>query len=759
MKRRKLGSDLQLTGHIDLKAADGDPKRFEILAYTGGKLHVDGFDLPVVVDLDGLEASGEVPIAIKHDLSDDMILGQTDPNGIKNDGKTLSLSGNITADSADSANVRRVFKMSKRGHKWQASIGAKVREKRTIAAGQTVFVNGRNQSGPFIHAIRSVLRETSVLGMGADKNTRVLLAQKRKGLKMNEFDKWLTEECGFTELDKMDATVKAKLNVQFDLIQAVNAERAEHEEADDSEEDADDVEAEGETDIEAEEESEADDEINVATKKKAAKKKVKTDINAAGDLDILAKRKAYAAELRRCNAIEAKCGKDKILTAKAIGNGWSVEKAELEFLRRQQRKSPPAGHRSGSRGGITLQALQGGMLLRAGGRIDNEAFSGELGLALNLPQWLRAGVNDDQRQQAMEAAWKFRDWSMVDLCRAACQIDGIETDGSNTGYIRAAVSGGSLADIFTTSINATMIQKLMEHGDTTAGWTREADANNFQTMDRIRLVKGPKLTPHRRTGTADHASRSDQYESYRIARYSQQFAVDEQDMIDDRFNALADIPVEMALACSRLRPDLVYYILMSNPTLTATSTALFSASQPAGTVGGAAQSNLATGAALSMDTLAAGMTTLYNFLENGVGVGQSATHLIVPKGKAPLAYSLLQSQNQVIRGSTDTQFGEINPLKALQADDGSVQVISDQRLTNGVTDPVTGTVQAGSSTTWRLVSNKVPTIEVAYLRGSGRAPQVRQYTLDKGQWGIGWDVNMDIGAKAMEWRGMYEGRA
>jgi hypothetical protein len=87
-----------------------------------------------------------------------------------------------------------------------------------------------------------------------------------------------------------------------------------------------------------------------------------------------------------------------------------------------------------------------------------------------------------------------------------------------------------------------------------------------------------------------------------------------------------------------------------------------------------------------------------------------------------------------------------------------VKVVSDSRLTNGVIDPTSGPSQtnnAGSSTKWYLISNKCPTIEVAYLRGSGRAPQVRQYMLDQGKWGMGWDVNLDLAAQAMDWHGMY----
>jgi hypothetical protein len=45
---------------------------------------------------------------------------------------------------------------------------------------------------------------------------------------------------------------------------------------------------------------------------------------------------------------------------------------------------------------------------------------------------------------------------------------------------------------------------------------------------------------------------------------------------------------------------------------------------------------------------------------------------------------------------------------------------------------------------------------VAYLRGRNRSPQLRSFTLDEGQWGIGWDVNMDVGAKEMAFAGLHK---
>jgi hypothetical protein len=33
---------------------------------------------------------------------------------------------------------------------------------------------------------------------------------------------------------------------------------------------------------------------------------------------------------------------------------------------------------------------------------------------------------------------------------------------------------------------------------------------------------------------------------------------------------------------------------------------------------------------------------------------------------------------------------------------------------------------------------------------------MRSFVLDKGQWGLGWDINLDIGAAFMDYRGWYK---
>ena len=195
--------------------------------------------------------------------------------------------------------------------------------------------------------------------------------------------------------------------------------------------------------------------------------------------------------------------------------------------------------------------------------------------------------------------------------------------------------------------------------------------------------------------------------------------------------------MEMGKLAARLRPDLVYAILLANPNM-ADSVALFASS--------ATRGNLGSSSALAAATLKTGIATMRLLQENGVNIGLKATHLLVPATLDYTARELINS-TAITSGNTSGQ-GNFNSLQNV------VQVISDERLENGVVDPASGTTYSGSASTWFLASTQANTIEVGFLRGSGRAPTVRSFTLDKGKWGIGWDVAHDIGAKAMDWRGL-----
>ena len=390
--------------------------------------------------------------------------------------------------------------------------------------------------------------------------------------------------------------------------------------------------------------------------------------------------------------------------------------------------SGPAVHVRNHETDCTARALSAGMMIRA-----NIAP-----IAPNAPPGER-----QEQERAAGMGHRYRDMSMLDICREAIRLDGRgqTLPHARQDQIREAVSGGTLTGIFTAVVNAALMASYAESADSTVGWVREADISDFKTAERIRIGKAGSLTRHHRGDEADHAAPSDNKEEYKIARYSKQFAVDEQDIIDDRLDALRDMPEIMGRAARRLRPDLVYAILLANAAL-ADGVLLFAT----------AHGNYATsGSALAAATLEAGIATMAKQTEDDVNINVEARHLIVPQDLRFSAAVLLQSAQRIIASASG---GTFNPLQDLD-----IQLHADNRLgAAGVTDPATGTAHTGSATNWFLAASPLvaPTIEVGYLAGTNRAPVLRSFALVRGQWGVSFDIKMDIGAKALDHRGMYK---
>lgn len=158
-------------GEITINAAEGadgvSPGTLAMLAYNGGALRVAGYPSPVYVDLRGIDASGTVPVLRDHDRS--RIVGQVQYNVV---GTTIDASGRLVGDSTDR---REIEKLSRDGFKWQASIGVAPTRLEHILAGQTATVNGQTVKGPAFIAREGRLNEISILTIGADAGTMVLV--------------------------------------------------------------------------------------------------------------------------------------------------------------------------------------------------------------------------------------------------------------------------------------------------------------------------------------------------------------------------------------------------------------------------------------------------------------------------------------------------------------------------------------------------------------------------------------------------------
>jgi len=163
----------QAQGQKEPRQATGSMPRFRVLAYTGGKIRVSGWQHPVVVDLAGLEIpSQKIPVRFNHD-----------PNsGIGHTTKIAVVESALVAEgviSRSTAAAMEVIESAKKGFPWQASVGLSVEDYEEIDEDEDVEVNGSKFTGPLIVISRSILDEISFVDLGADRNTTVSVAANR----------------------------------------------------------------------------------------------------------------------------------------------------------------------------------------------------------------------------------------------------------------------------------------------------------------------------------------------------------------------------------------------------------------------------------------------------------------------------------------------------------------------------------------------------------------------------------------------------
>jgi phage head maturation protease len=177
---------LLASSEVEIQATAGKPPSVTIVAYTGGIMVVPGWG-PVVIDLAGVDASAEqVGILADHDSTLKGIVGHG--KAVVADGRLL-VQGTITP-STDAA--RQVVELARAGFRFQASVGVAPSDYERVRPGDQVQVNGRAIKAPasgFTLVKAGVLREVSIVAIGADANTSVAIAAQRKEKSMtNEID-------------------------------------------------------------------------------------------------------------------------------------------------------------------------------------------------------------------------------------------------------------------------------------------------------------------------------------------------------------------------------------------------------------------------------------------------------------------------------------------------------------------------------------------------------------------------------------------
>ncbi|OQB78877.1 MAG: Mu-like prophage major head subunit gpT [Planctomycetes bacterium ADurb.Bin126] len=197
--------DLLLSAAVDVKKMP----TVTVVAYTGGLMVVGSWG-PVAIDLAGLDLAGSVAILSDHDSTRRGVVGHGRAQVV--DGK-LIVAGTI---SATGPAAREIVEAARNGFPWQASVGVEVLDRRRVAVGEMVVVNGKSiksEGSGFTLVSKGRLREVSIVSLGSDGNTAVAIAASKMKEKSMEAQVQDTEVQAQDGLDIEAAEAKRIANV------------------------------------------------------------------------------------------------------------------------------------------------------------------------------------------------------------------------------------------------------------------------------------------------------------------------------------------------------------------------------------------------------------------------------------------------------------------------------------------------------------------------------------------------------------------
>ena len=682
-----------------IEAAGARPKVAGI-AYSGGKMNLPGWKHPVVVDLAGMIIPDTVPLLANHENKIDARVGIISASVKDN---ALEITGEIVSENQDAQNI---VAQSKAGANWQLSIGADVKECELVQGKREV--NGQEVEGPFYHIKKSVLREVSIVAVGADAHTILKVTAKFNITNPNEREgekKIMAEET--KDPQGVTAAAEAAKTEPEKKVEAAAPAKAEPEKK-----------------VEAAAPAPAEQEKKTDTAKAEAVPAAIT----AGVTDVTATAReaavaAVKAERERVSAIQSICnGEFPEIEKEAISSGWTPEVVTQKVLETIRAERPTANVN------ISVKTAPEG---------------GELRKTIEAAMCLRVGVSADQLEksygaQTVEAGMRDMDMPLRQLLIECMKLDGIPySRGFDNETIRAAFSSVSLPGILSNVANKKLLQSYEAQPIIATKLSSTGDLNDFKENDRYRLTDVGDLLPIAADGEIKDGGLIEESAKNQLDTYGKKFCLTRKMIINDDLGAFMKVPVAMGNRAARLIDQLFFSRLLKNPTQQ-DGKALFST----------AHRNLLSGAtsALSADSLKKAIQLYLDQVDaDGQPIAVEPRFLLVPTALKHLAIELTQGATLIMSGTDNAVRPALNVLA-----DERLQVVSSPYLGNSA-------YEGASQTGWYLFGDPktVDTWEIGYLKGK-RTPTVERGETDFNTLGLWFRVYFDLGVREQDHRGMVK---
>jgi hypothetical protein len=325
-----------------------------------------------------------------------------------------------------------------------------------------------------------------------------------------------------------------------------------------------------------------------------------------------------------------------------------------------------------------------------------------------------------------EPARSYRGMTLLELSREFLTSAGVNVRGMSRDEIatRALHSTSDFPEILAAVTNKTLRQAYEAYPQTFRPFCRQVQASDFRDIARVQLGEAPQLQKVSESGEFKRGTIGEARERYRVETYGRVVGITRQTIINDDLDAFTRLPAMYGTAIATLESDIVWAIVVSNPTM-GDGTALFHATH---------RNLAATGAMLSTASIGDARAAMakQTGIDKKTVLNIRPSFLLVPVA-LELAAEQLLAQNIVPAKMADVVPQSIR----------SLAVIAEPRL------------DSASVNAWFLAASpaQIDTIEYAYLEGQQGAYIETRNGFDVD--GVEIKCRLDFGAKAIDWRGLY----
>jgi len=335
---------------------------------------------------------------------------------------------------------------------------------------------------------------------------------------------------------------------------------------------------------------------------------------------------------------------------------------------------------------------------------------------------LRAGLKVDK---PAPGASDIRGYSMIEMARMCLRFAKKDLNGNYMEMVGRALTTSDFPYLLANVANKALFTGWETAEETWNVWCGTDQVNDFKTHYRPRVSEATGLDEIPEHGEYKYGKRTEAQESFAIATYGKLYAITRQAIINDDLGAISNPAMAHGEAASRKIGDIAYAVLTANAAM-GDGITLFHASH----------ANVGTGGVVSETTIgeAIKLMKLQKDLQGLRRLNIRAEIFIAPvtlEGAAEIFFT----SNQ-FTGSDATSF-RTNPYAGTRF----VRVY-EPRLDDS------------STTAWYCAARQGRTVVVFFLNGI-QTP----YLETKSGWsvdGVEYKVRIDVGAKAMDWKGLVK---